>query len=89
MSYDFLMSNRGACNFLIKDPNGEMRKFELTETYAANGDMASPICFYHFLTTVRGKLCWSLYFIENIVSVEEASIYAECIEEILQEIELE
>ena len=66
-----------------------MRKFELTETYVGNADVTLTVCFMQFLTTVRGKLCWNVVFRDDVVGVEQAKIFVKCVEEVLNEIDLE
>ena len=85
---EFLMSNRGACDFLVK-ADGKVRQFELTEMYVGNGDLTLPVVLMQFLTTVRGKLCWNIVYRDDILSEEEAKMYVECIQQVLGEIELE
>ena len=85
---EFLMSNRGACDFLFK-ADGRMRPFELTEMYVGNGDLTLTVVFLQFLTTVRGKLCWNIVYRDDVISEDEAKIYVECIQEVQNENELE
>ena len=85
---DFLMSNRGPCQFLVKGDGKQKRKFELTETYYAFTDRGFPTCFSQFLVSVRGRLCWSLAFREDVIEEKEARIYIDCINEVLREIVL-
>ena len=122
---EFLMSNRGACDFLVK-ADGKMRPFELTQMYVGLGDLTVTVVFlqvetvfmksFHgrkllsqcstriflshypqcvtvvflqFLTTVRGKLCWNIVYRDDVISEDEAKIYVECIQEVLNENELE
>ena len=84
---EFLMSNRGACSFLVKN-GAQMRQFEMTEMFVGCGDLTLTVVFDQFLTTVRGKLCWSITYNEAVISEEECQIYIDCIQEMLNGVNL-
>ena len=80
------MSNRGACDFLAKP---ETRKFELTETFYGVGGQTMPVCFSHYVVSVRGKFCWTVaHNDDDIITKEDGSIYADCIRRVLDGIDL-
>ena len=65
------------------------RQFGLMETFYAVFDAGFPTCFIQLLVSIRGKLCWSIVSREDVIGKEEAKIYGACIEEVLQEINIE
>ena len=84
---DFGFSNRGACGFMNKK-DGRKRKFELTETYYGCSAQFGTAFFLHFIVSVRGKLCWSMTYRDDVVTSAEAQVYARCIERVLNEIKM-
>ena len=60
----------------------------MTETFYGVGTQAVPVCFLHFVVSVRGKLCWTIVHNDDVITGEDGRIYADCIREVLDGIDL-
>ena len=83
---DAILSNRGAYE-IPAQTGADERRFRLTGTHYGVNFKCGLACFMNFLVSIGGKLCWTVVHRADTISKEEGYVYANCIKEILSEID--
>ena len=82
----------GSCVFLGNNNNNNNNnnghKFELTRMLLGCGDATLTTTLDQFLVMVKGQLSWSITFKDDVISQAEVQTYVDCVQEVLNEIDL-